>query len=146
MAASRYFLDANIFLRLIDRADRVKTSNCEELFRLFQKKKFDILTSQLVLGEVVWTAMKLYQLKRSDTLRFLQSIAEIPGLDIVDRCDLSIAVSFYERFSVSLTDAFIAASLLSFSSPTLLVSYDRDFDKMNVPRIEPGALVKRISK
>ena len=51
-------------------------------------------------------------------------------------------MQIYEQNNIKLTDAFIASHPKIQSKEMIVVSYDKDFDKLSVIRKEPGEIVK----
>ena len=61
-----------------------------------------------------------------------------------NRFDISVAISLYAAQSVKFADALIASHPLLRQGKLIVVSYDADFDKLGVKRVEPEAIVKKI--
>lgn len=78
-----------------------------------------------------------------DTSIFL-SLTKLRGLKIVDRYDIPTALALYERHAVKFIDALIASFLKWSAMHLTLISYDRDFDKLGVKRVEPAELLKEL--
>lgn len=95
-------------------------------------------TSHLVLAEFGWTCLSSYDLSRREVADLLQGISEMRHLEIVDSINTPLVLELYSRHAMKLIDAFLAAHQVIQEKNAIMVSYDRDFDKLNVPRREPS--------
>ena len=136
-----YFLDTNIFLRPVVKDDAQKVIACEGLFRLVTEGKIKAFTSHLVLAEFVWTSQKFYQISREEVSNILEGILGIKNLKIREKFNSSIAIQYYIQSNVKFIDALIASDSSIQKGTVKVVSYDKDFDKIKIPRIEPHQLI-----
>lgn len=140
MKECRYFLDTNIFLRIIVKDDLQKAKECENLFKLIQDDKITVVTSTLVLMELAWTGMGFYKISKEEMIKILKGILKMRGLKIIDKFNLLLAISLFEKYNIKLIDAFLASNPLILQGKLLIISYDRDFDKIGLKRVEPKAI------
>lgn len=134
-----YFIDTNIFLRVLVKEDKKTFKECFEILEKIKQGKIKAFTSSLVLTEVGWVLGKTYKFSKRQVIDALRSILNLKGLKIVDKYHPYLAVSIYEKFSVKFVDAFIASNFLADGEELsgAIISYDRDFDKIGVKRKEP---------
>jgi uncharacterized protein len=142
---SRYFLDSNIFLRTIVNDVPAMALDCRELLFAVSSGRLEVVTSSLVLVEVSWVLQSFYKLAKADMLEMLQSMASIKGLTIVEQTSVAMALSFYERYAIKFADCVIASYPEVSTGKTILVSYDKEFDKLpGVKRMEPQEVMSRL--
>lgn len=141
-----YFVDSNIFLRIIVREDKKSFSDCSAFLKDVETGKIRVFTSNIILAEVVWVLNSFYGLDKKRIVKALNGINAIKSLKLVDDFDFDCALNFYSKFGVKYIDSLIASIPGIFSKKWTVVSYDKDFDRLSVLRKEPGEVVRRIEK
>ncbi len=136
-----YFIDTNIFLRLLVEDEKKTFDDCFKFLELVREGKIKAFTSSIVLAEVCWTLLSYYQFSKEKTVKALRSILALKNLKITDNFDPRLAIELYEGESVKFIDSLIASLARSKDRKTVVVSFDKDFDKLNIKRIEPGKIV-----
>lgn len=144
MKEFKYFLDSNIFLRPIVKDDEKKLEECEDLFKKIKENKLGAITANFVLAEIVWVCQKFYGLDRATVAGALKRILTYKAIKILDRANPVSAVGIYQKCHVKFIDALIASYPKIQTKEMIVVSYDKDFDKLDVIRQEPGEVVKKI--
>jgi len=139
-----YFLDSNIFLRYFtDERNSKVFKDCSSLIKIVKLGKIKAVTSHLVTAETVWTLFSSYNAKKDQVLKVLKVIETLNGLKIVDKVDSAIANDLFVNHSVKYIDALIASNPNIQSKKMTVVSYDKDFDKLGVKRLEPSDIINR---
>lgn len=141
MSGFKYFLDTNIFLRIVAKDDKLKLAQCEKLIKAIAERRMSAATSSLVVAEVIWTCLCGYGLTAGETRDILSSILSIKNLKFVERTKIFSAAEFYTRHNIKFADCLIASHPDIVSGKTTIVSYDRDFDKLGIKRLEPAEVV-----
>ncbi len=136
-----YFLDSNVFLRPIVKDDLQKTKECERLFEKIKKKEIKAFTSNLVLAEIVWVGLKVYKIKKDELIKAIKGILDFKNLKVINNLNPRLAIEIYEKFRVKFIDALNASNPQIFKKEVVVVSYDKDFDKIGVKRKEPGEII-----
>ena len=80
--ADLYFVDANVFLRLLVKEDAGVWQRCVAFFEKAKKGEIKITTSVLVLAEIVWVLDSYYGLSRQEIAEKLTSILNTPGFSM----------------------------------------------------------------
>lgn len=140
MKEYKYFVDTNIFLRPVVKDNIVQVNHCEHLIKAIAEGEIKAFTSLLVLAEFVWVSQKIYTIQKEVVIKALKGILGIKNLEIDDSMDPSKAVEMYANSSVKFIDTLIASHTLINHQKAKVISYDRDFDKLKVERVEPGEL------
>lgn len=68
----------------------------------------------MVLSEIAWTLLSYYKFSKPEVVKALRGIVNLRGLSIIDK--------------------------FQFSKNWIIVSYDHDFDKIDIKRMEPGQI------
>ncbi len=131
-----YILDTNIFLRTLIKEDDQIFADCVRFLKLVKNNKVEAILPGLVLSEVVWVLKSFYKFPKLKVVRALKSILKLSGLKIVDNYDYEQTIKFYEDKNVKYIDCLIAS--LAKDKDYIVVSYDKDFDKLKIKRQEPG--------
>lgn len=137
----KYFIDTNIFLRYFTAESQSKVlSDCSELIKKIRLGQLKCSTSHLVLAEIVWTLPSSYNSTKKEVLRVLKSIISF-NLKFDDRTNNEIANKMFEQYSVKYIDALIASNPDIQSKKMTVISYDKDFDRLGIKRLEPKDIV-----
>jgi predicted nucleic acid-binding protein len=131
------FLDANVFLRFLTGDDPAKASACKELFERAERRELDLHTNELILAELAWTLKSFYRRPREEILGALQDIADLKNLHLPRKRVIVKALELYQRFNVDFVDAYNAADMED-RGIKVMCSYDKDYDRIDVPRLAPG--------
>jgi uncharacterized protein len=136
-----YFLDTNIFLRTLVKENEEVYKNCYSLLNNIKHNKYEAVTSHLVLAEISWTLSSYYKFPKNKVILGLNSIINLRGLTLIDNFDMSQALVLYKNKEVKYIDSMIASMPELQMKKWSIVSYDHDFDKLGVKRIEPQNLI-----
>lgn len=139
---NRYFIDANIFLRVLVKikVDKKTFDECILFLNAVKTNKVQAVTSSVILAEVAWTLRSFYALSRTQIAEALDSIINFRGLQISDNYNHKKAISIYKQKNIKYIDALISSIEEVDKKEWVIVSYDRDFDKLRVIRKEPGEI------
>ena len=132
-----YFIDSNIFLRVLIQENVQSFQICSNILAQIESKEIKAVTSDLVLAEIVWVLTSYYNRPRSEIVKSIELINNM-GMKTANAFDRSIAIRLYGKYSVKYIDALIASIDCIFKKECIVISYDKDFDKLGVRRQEPG--------
>ena len=139
-SSGEYFVDTNVFLRVLVRDEEKSYRECINFLQKVKEGRLKAYTSSLVLAETHWTLASFYQFSKEKIIEALWSIISLRKLKIVDEHNLLAALNFYETNTVKFIDALTASQSLVLKKGAVVVSYDKDFDKLDIPRKEPGEI------
>jgi predicted nucleic acid-binding protein len=131
-----HFIDTNIFLRVFIKENETMNRDCIALLHAIEQKKIKAFTSSVVVAEIHHVMTSVYHVDKNIITNALKSIMGISNLSIVDDMDVSITLSLFTSYSVKFTDCLIASSKI-LQNNGVIVSYDKDFDKLKIKRVEP---------
>ena len=135
-----HFIDANVFLRTVVVEDDQVSHDCKKFLEKVKLNNVRGLTSSVVVAEVVWVLASYYKLTRPSIAEVVEAITSLRGLKIVRTDSIKLAVDIYRDSGVKYVDALIAATDKIQEKKWVVVSYDKDFDKLGVRRVEPGQI------
>lgn len=135
-----YFLDTNIFLRVLIKEDPESFKSCFTLLEKIKNGRVEATTSSLVLAEIGWTLASYYQFSKTDVVRSIKSIISLRGLSIDDQTDWLHALTVFEKKKIKLIDCLIASRKEIREKKWTLVSYDKDFEKTEVLCVVPNKI------
>lgn len=133
----RYFIDSNIFLRLLSKEDEKTFKACNTFLKLVKYNEVKAACSDIVLAEVSWTLKTFYKFPKPEIITASRSIINFKSLLWTNKFDHRLALNLYQEHGVKFIDCLIASIPQIQSGEWTIVSYDKDFDKLKVSRIEP---------
>lgn len=140
----KYFIDTNIFLRYFTDEHNTKVfRDCSYLIENIKLRKINAATSHLVMAEIAWTLPTSYNSSKTQVTRVLKAIETLNGLRMIDTFDTGAANKLFEDHSIKYIDALVASNPQIQTKKMVVVSYDKDFDKIGVRRREPSDIINR---
>ena len=124
MKPEQAFVDTNLFLRYLTNDIPAQADAVEQLLRRAAAGQVVLITTSLVIAEIVWTLESYYQLPKKDIQGKVLAILNTPGLEIAESDQLLQAMSWYVDQNVDFIDAFNAAWLLN-QGLTTIYTFDR---------------------
>lgn len=141
MSDYKCFVDSNIFLRTLTGESGDKFRDCQSFLAMVKEGQIQALTSSLVLAEVTWVLLKVYKFPKEKVLVGIHSILSLDNLNFIDEANQNLATQIYEAHSIKFIDALIASNPKIQNKEMTIVSYDDDFDKLNIIRKEPKEMI-----
>ena len=131
------FLDTNIFIRYFTKDDEVKAAKALALLERVERGVEKIITSEMVVFEVVFTLEHSYRLEKSKVRGMVSDILSLRSLRVPGKRLLIRALELHASANISFVDAYNAVSMAEYGVSEIY-SWDTDFDKLpGVNRIEP---------
>jgi uncharacterized protein len=133
----KVFIDTNILLRYLTKDDPVQYPHCRNLFKKAQNGEMLLVTSTLVIAELIWTLTSYYQVPKEQIIEKVSIIIGSAGVQIPEIEIIAEALVIYARKNIDYIDAYNAV-LMRRLSLKAIYSYDQDFDKIEgIDRLEP---------
>ncbi len=130
-----YLIDTNILLRTLIKENEVTFSACVRFLGKLKTNQAQAVLPGVVIDEVVWTLKSFYGLSKKDAIKAVESILRLNNLKIVDDYDYHHALKLWKEHKSKYIDCLIAT--LAQKENLIILSYDDDFDKLQVVRVEP---------
>lgn len=133
------FLDTNIFLRFLVDDKGKQHRGCVRLFELMEAGEIRGIICSVVILEIYFTLKSFYRFSNKKCEGLLRRILTANNLKIIDNFDYNRALELFTNTGVKFADCLIAC-LKFFGKRGVIVSYDKDFDRLGVERIEPAGV------
>ena len=127
--------DANIFLRWLLDDDSAKAERISILFKRAEEGKVEVHATDLTVAEVVWVLGSYYEMKPPAVVDLLEPLLDSP-IQFENRDRLMVAMELFRVHKASFGDCYLGAFARERGAEAV-ASYDRDFDALDVKRIEP---------
>jgi len=121
---TKVFVDTNVFLRFLTNDDPAKAKRVETLFRQAIQGKIQLITSLLVIAEIVWTLESFYHLSKEDIASKVETILNTPNLLCPEAEIIVMALDLYVQGNMDFIDAFHAYHLQA-QGLLQIATYDR---------------------
>ena len=118
------FLDANIFIRYLTNDDPVKADRVEQLLDSAAAGKEQLMTTELVIAEVVWVLESFYKLDNRTIGPMVKAILATPGLEVINGVLVEKAVERYMAQHIDFIDGYIVA-VMERHNVSEIFSYDK---------------------
>ncbi|MBI4763085.1 MAG: PIN domain-containing protein [Deltaproteobacteria bacterium] len=131
------FIDTNIFLRYLTKDDPEKYEQCLNLFKTAGKGKAPLITSNMVIAELIWTLLSFYKVPKPVVVEKIAIIAGTEYLFIPDKAIILEALMLYAQNNIDYIDAYNTVFMRHYQTSEI-ISYDEDFDALEgITRIMP---------
>lgn len=123
------FLETDAILRYLTRDDEAKAGEVLELLRRVETNKEQVMTSPLVIFEVVFTLQSYFKLPRTDIRDLVLTILYLRGLSLSEKEVFADALDDYCELNLPFADAFNACYMKKRKIHEIY-SYDEHYDKI----------------
>ncbi|MBS3772158.1 MAG: type II toxin-antitoxin system VapC family toxin [Bacteroidales bacterium] len=130
MNPERVFIDTNLFLRYFTNDVPAQAEAVEDLLRRASAGKIILVTSSLVIAEIVWTLESFYKLPRKEIRDKVLAIFNTPGLEMENGDLILQSISWYTEKNIDFIDAYNAAWLLSQDMKTVYTFNRKHFSRL----------------
>lgn len=109
MEVETVFADTNLFLRFLTDDVPAQADAVEVLLQRAAKGKVNLVTTSMVIAEIVWTLESFYDMDKKEIQEMVLGILNTNGLDVIDSDLILQAIVPYADKNVDFIDAFNAA-------------------------------------
>lgn len=109
MEVETVFVDTNLFLRYLTNDVPAQADSVESLLQRATKGKINLITTSIVIAEIVWTLESYYELDKREIQDMVLGILNTDGLEVIDADLILQAIVPYAEKNVDFIDAFNAA-------------------------------------
>lgn len=127
----KLFVDTNVFLRYLTNDDPLKADKAEAFFRNAIEGKLKLITSLLVIAEIVWTLESFYGLAKSEITTKITTILNTPNLEVSEDERIFNALELYAQKNMDFIDAYNA-----FYIKNKIITKVLTYDKKHFARVE----------
>lgn len=136
-----YLIDTNIFLEIMLSRDRER--ECKEFLKMVRRGDFKAVVTDFTIHSIL---VLMDRFERRDELKiFLASLTKYKSLYIyyTSIWDELKAIDISKDMGLDIDDAIQYTIALKIKAKAI-VSFDRDFDNLDIPRVEPNNVIKNI--
>jgi predicted nucleic acid-binding protein len=137
MSITRYLVDTNVLLRFLSGEPAAQAAAARKLFERAAKGEVVLDVSPMIVAETFYTLHSFYGVDKKTAADKLSLLLQQHGIKLRDASPVLSALDRLQTANVGFADAFLAAVATEEKLP--VASFDRDFDKLGVPRYEPTA-------
>jgi predicted nucleic acid-binding protein len=137
MSATRYLVDTNVLLRFLTGAPASQAAAARKLFDRAAAGAVALDVSPLIVAEAYYTLNSFYGVERKVAASKLSLLLQQHGVKLRDASQTLAALERLQTANVGFADAFLAAGATE--DDVAIASFDRDFDKLNVKRLDPAS-------
>lgn len=141
-----YLIDSNVFLRGIIQDDKRAGQDCMSLFRAIAEGTCEVYIPTLVFAEIQFVLKSFYGFEKPKMVEALASVMAIQNLQIYDDCSMLTALELFSKYTIKFFDCLLASSKRVQEGEAGVLSYDHEFDKLGIRRVEPDDLLKILRK
>lgn len=135
------WVDANVLLRLLTGDPPDMATRALELARSAERGEVRLKLAALVVAEVVWVLGSFYRFDRRRIAEVVASLVTAEGVEVEQEEEVLAALLEMSDANVDFVDAFLAELARRHGEP--VVSFDRNFERLRVRRVEPGSTAVR---
>ena len=135
MSSPRYLVDTNVLLRFLCGEPAAQATAARKLFARAADGEIILDVSPVIVAEAFYTLHSFYGVDRKSTTAKLSLLLQQHGVKLRDERQVLLALERLQNANVGFADAFLAAGATE--EKVAVVSFDRDFDKLQVERYEP---------
>ena len=132
---SEVWVDANVVLRLLTGKPAGPARAARALMERADAGEVRLRLCPLVVAEVVWVLTSSYDMAAARVSAVLVEFLSSGGLIVEEGMQLVAALRQMVACNVDFVDAYLAEKARLAGSP--VATFDRDFDRLGVDRIEP---------
>ena len=137
MSGTRYLVDTNILLRFLSGQPAAQAAAARKLFSRAAAGEIELDVSPVIVAETFYTLTSFYGVERKVAADKISVLLQQHGVKLRDSAQVLSALERLQTVNVGFADAFLAAGAQE--DGVEVVSFDRDFEKLKVPRYEPPA-------
>lgn len=123
----KIFIETSVFIRYFTRDDAKRYQESTRIIELSEEGKFKPYVSNIVLSEIIYVLMKIYNFPKIKVLKAIEDICNMRNMVIVETTDSSLALKYFRDFSIKYGDCLIATQI---PEGTKVITYDSDFAKI----------------
>jgi predicted nucleic acid-binding protein len=135
MIPTRYLVDTNILLRFLTGTPADQAAASRKLFQQAAVGEVVLDVAPVTVAEAHYTLISFYGIDRKLASEKLGLLLRQRGVDLREENQVLGALARLQTNNVGFADAYLAAGAAE--ANVAIASFDRDFDRMKVPRYEP---------
>jgi len=133
---TKVFIDTSVFVRFLTGDEQQKYKDCIKFFELVELGKLRPYTSNIVILEIQFVLVRLYNFPKEKVLADIRSLLSLRNLVLIEKSNTVGALALYKKHNIKYPDCLIATQVPKSSK---IVTYDADFSKVeNLSSVVPS--------
>ncbi len=129
-------LDTNVIVRFLTADKHSKYKKLYSFFKSLEIGEMHVELKLIVLFQTAFVLKSFYKIPKEHIIEGLSTLLRYKGITIKEKKIILRSLELWRNKKLEIVDCYLIACLES-DSQNLLYSYDRDFDKFNIKRLEP---------
>lgn len=129
-------LDTNVIVRFLTGNKDEKFKGVFDFFQKIEKGKISVELKLIVLFQTIFVLKSFYKVPKGQIVKAMTGLLKFNGLKIKEKRIVVRTMEIWDSKNIEIVDAYLIACLEK-DSQNILYSYDTDFDKFKIDRIEP---------
>jgi len=129
-------LDTNVLIRFLTADKNTKYVGLYKFFESLENGETRVELKLIVMFQVIFVLKSFYKIPKENIANSVLDILIYKGIKIKEKKIVRRTVELWRDNNLEIVDCYLIACLEG-DSQNLLYSYDRDFDKFRINRIEP---------
>ena len=129
-------LDTNVLIRFLTNDSHPKYKTLYAFFESLEKGERQTELKLIVLFQTAFVLKSFYEVPRELIASSLQTLLKFKGLKIKEKRIVNRMLDLWPSENIEIVDCYLIACLEK-DKQNILYSYDLDFDKYDLQRIEP---------
>lgn len=129
-------LDTNVLVRFLTAAKSDKYRNLYPFFKSLETGTKQVELKQIVLFQTIFVLTSYYDIPRTLVADRMLALLSYKGIKIRDLLKNKRMLSLWRDTTLDIVDCYLVACLHG-KEGGQLYSYDRDFDRFGIDRVEP---------
>ncbi len=129
-------LDTNVILRFLTGNPDDKYKGVFGFFQDIELGKVNVELKPIVLFQTIFVLKRFYKVPKDQITEIIRKLLTFKGLKIRDKKIIARMIDIWDSNNIEIVDAYLIA-LLEKDPKNSIYSYDKDFDKFKMNRIEP---------
>lgn len=129
-------IDTNVIIRFLTGSSNEKFRGVYRFFKDLEDGKINVELKLIVLFQTIFVLKSFYQVPKFEIVRAVGRLLKLKGLKIREKKTITQMIHIWDTNNIEIVDAYLIACLQK-DTQNILYSYDTDFDKFGMNRIEP---------
>ena len=129
-------IDTNVLIRFLTNDNNPKYKTLYAFFESLERGDTRVELKLIVLFQTAFVLKSYYKVPKERIAEALTTIVRFKGIKIKDKKIIARMLGLWQTNNIEIVDCYLIACLEK-DKQNILYSYDRDFDRYNIQRIEP---------
>jgi predicted nucleic-acid-binding protein len=129
-------IDTNVIIRFLTGSSDEKFKGVFDFFKAIEQGKIAVELRLIVLFQVIFVLKCFYKVPKGEIAKAIRDLLKLKGLKIKEKRTIFNMMNIWNSNNVEIVDAYLIACVDD-NPENILYSYDKDFDRFKIHRVEP---------